>query len=112
MLINNCYFVYNFENTSWEYSDQQTLNLRGFCLETNLKIYHSNHLWNEYMLEERMRFPSDDKTQEEIPWLFRKVTYFVGENNDELIELFNSLPKKWQNKIKQNCKENKIILFD
>lgn len=33
-------------------------------------------------------------------------------NSDELIELFSSLPKKWQNKIQQNCKENKIVLFD
>ena len=33
-------------------------------------------------------------------------------NSDELIELFSSLPKKWQNKIQQNCKENQIVLFD
>ena len=62
----------------------------GFTLENDLCIYHSNHLWNEYIFEERMRFPTSDaiSQQDREPWVLKKVYYLkTRENRDELINL-------------------------
>ncbi len=81
---------FDFRNDDWEYSDQQLLTVRGFTLENNLKIYHSNHLWNEYMFEERMRFPTNDAitTKDNEPWIMKKMFYLKAkENRDILLNL-------------------------
>ena len=81
---------FDFENNDWEYSDQQLLTVRGFVLDNNLKIYHSNHLWNEYMFEERMRFPVNDAitTKDNEPWVMKKMYYLKAkENRDKLLNL-------------------------
>ena len=89
---NNFTVFFDFRNDDWEYSDEQLLTIRGFVLSTNLGIYHSNHLWNEYMFEERMRFPSNDAitTKDEEPWVMKKMYYLkTNENRDKLLNLFN-----------------------
>ena len=81
---------FDFRNDDWEYSDQQLLTVRGFVLDNNLKIYHSNHLWNEYMFEERMRFPSNDAitTKDNEPWVMKKMYYLKAkQNRDKLLNL-------------------------
>ena len=81
---------FDFRNDDWEYSDQQLLTVRGFILDNDLKIYHSNHLWNEYMFEERMRFPTNDAitTKDNEPWVMKKMYYLKAkENRDELLNL-------------------------
>lgn len=81
---------FDFRNDDWEYSDQQLLTVRGFILDSDLKIYHSNHLWNEYMFEERMRFPSNDAvtTKDYEPWVMKKMYYLKAkENRDKLLNL-------------------------
>ena len=81
---------FDLRNDDWEYSDQQLLTVRGFVLDNDLKIYHSNHLWNEYMFEERMRFPTNDAvtTKDNEPWIMKKMYYLkVKENRDELLNL-------------------------
>ena len=81
---------FDFRNDDWEYSDQQLLTVRGFVLDNNLKIYHSNHLWNEYMFEERMRFPSNDSitTKDNEPWVMKKMYYLKAkQNRDKLLNL-------------------------
>ena len=45
------YLYFDLANQDWTYTDQQLVRLMGFTLENDLKIYHSNHLWNEYMYE-------------------------------------------------------------
>lgn len=81
-------------NSDWQYYDQQIFTLKGFVLEPNPAIYHTNHLWNEYMLENRMRLPSNDvlSKTEYYPWILKKIYYFhtYGNTDDFLIEAESS----------------------
>ena len=83
---NTLYLYFDLANDYWTYSDQQLVRLLGFTLETDLKIYHSNHLWNEYMFEERMRFPvSDALTNKDVePWVMKKIYYLKTNDNRDL----------------------------
>lgn len=90
LLRNDLLVYFDFANNEWAYSDQQLLKVVGFTLENDLCIYHSNHLWNEYIFEERMRFPTSDaiSQQDREPWVLKKVYYLkTRENRDELINL-------------------------
>ena len=90
-LKNNEVFLYfNLRNDEWQYSDQQLFRMVGFTLENEKKIYHSNHLWNEYIFEERMRFPTSDAitVKDEKPWTMKKIYYLkTQEKRDELLNL-------------------------
>ncbi|MBQ6730301.1 MAG: ATP-binding cassette domain-containing protein [Bacilli bacterium] len=88
---NELYLYFDLANNDWTYSDQQLLRLVGFTLENDLKIYHSNHLWNEYMFETRMRFPSSDalSISENNPWTMKKIYYLkTNEKRDEFLNLY------------------------
>ena len=90
-LQNNDLLLYlDVANSDWEYYDQQLFNVKGFVLEASPSIYHTNHLWNEYMFETRMRFPTNDVlTQEDYyPWVLKKTYYFhtYGNTDSFLIE--------------------------
>lgn len=88
---NDLYLYFDFANNDWTYSDQQLVRLVGFTLENNLKIYHSNHLWNEYMFETRMRFPSSDALSiaDNNPWTMKKIYYLkTNEKRDDFLNLF------------------------
>ncbi len=87
---NDCYVVFNFEHTEWDYQDQQILNLRGFTLSNDLKIYHTNHMWNKYMFEERMRLPviEDSEVKEVFPWTLRRYNYLYCNNNIDVFLTF------------------------
>ena len=90
---NDCFVVFNFEHLDWDYSDEQILNIRGFCLSNDIRIYHTNHLWNEYMFEERMRFPISEGKEGEFlyPWTLRKFNYlYCNENIDMFLTSINS----------------------
>ena len=81
---------FDFRNDDWEYADEQLLTVRGFTLEKDIKIYHSNHLWNQYMFEERMRFPTNDmlSVKDDEPWVMKKIFYLKSnEKRDELLNL-------------------------
>lgn len=80
---------FDLENDSWSYSDQQIVIVKGFSLEKNPCIYHSDHLWNEYMLETRMRFPTSDniKQTDYYPWVMKKIPYLqLAIDNDKFIK--------------------------
>ena len=88
---NDVHLYFDFANHDWTYEDQQIMRLAGFTLENDLHIYHSNHLWNEYMFETRMRFPSSDalSISDKEPWIMKKIYYLkTKENIDELLNLF------------------------
>lgn len=76
---------FDFENVNWAYSDQQLMEVVGFTLEKNPGIYHTNHMWNEYMFEERMRFPTSDSLSEQtaLPWVLKKIYYIYAKENKE-----------------------------
>ena len=94
-LANNEVLIYlDVANNSWQYRDQQIFTLKGFVLENTPGIYHSNHLWNEYMFEDRMRFPTNDNIShiDYYPWVMKKSYYFHtnGKTDDFLIKAENS----------------------
>ena len=87
---NPLYLYFDLANDNWTYSDQQIVRLVGFTLENDIKIYHSNHLWNEYMFEERMRFPTSDALSivDNEPWVMKKIYYLkTNGNRDFLLNL-------------------------
>lgn len=87
---NDLYLYFDLANYDWQYSDQQLLQVVGFTFENEVKIYHSNHLWNEYMFEERMRFPVTDNMNliDKEPWIMRKIYYIkTNKKRDELLNL-------------------------
>lgn len=83
---NTLKMYFDLANSDWMYDDQQLFTVKGFSLEKNPAIYHYNHTWNEYMLEEQMRFPTSDSvnTADRLPWIMKKVYYFQinGDNAD------------------------------
>ena len=88
---NDLYLYFDFANNDWTYSDQQLMRLVGFTLENDLKIYHSNHLWNEYMFETRMRFPVSDALSiaDNNPWTMKKIYYLkTDDKRDEFLNLY------------------------
>lgn len=68
----------------WQYWDQQLVSIKGVILTTNPGIYHTNHFWNEYMLENQMRFPSNEDLNEidYYPWTMKKIYYAKTTNNE------------------------------
>lgn len=95
----DCYVVFNFEHAEWEYSDQQVLLLKGFVLDNEPKIYHSNHKWNEYMFEQSMGFPTTDVFSEETfyPWTMKKCPYFYCKDNIDSFLTFSNTNKDFDN---------------
>ena len=88
-LANNELLLYlDVANDDWQYRDQQLFSVKGFALENNIGIYHTNHLWNEYMFEDRMRFPTNDNISQVdyYPWVMKKAYYFhTNGNTDEFL---------------------------
>ena len=87
---NKLRMYFDLRNDNWEYSDQQIFTVVGFTLEKTAGIYHNNHMWNEYMFEERMRFPTIDNlnTQTALPWYLKKIYYiYVYNNRDDFLSL-------------------------
>lgn len=87
---NDLYVYFDLRNNDWQYDDEQLLQVVGFTLENEIKIYHSNHFWNEYMFEERMRFPVTDSMNSSLsePWIMRKIYYLkTDDKRDKLLNL-------------------------
>ena len=80
---NTLKMYFDFVNDYWQYSDQQIFEVVAFTLETQPGIYHTNHMWNEYMFEERMRFPATDEisSQPALPWILKKIYYMQIKEN-------------------------------
>ena len=88
---NDLFLYFDFANRDWTYDDQQLVKLVGFTLENDLHIYHSNHMWNEYMFETRMRFPTNDalSVKDKEPWVMKKIYYLKSnEKRDDFLNLF------------------------
>ena len=86
---------FDFRNDHWQYSDEQLLQVVGFTLEKQPGIYHTNHMWNEYMFEERMRFPTSDviSINHELPWILNKIYYIqVKEDMNRFLSDIRSNP--------------------
>lgn len=79
--------VFEFSNPNWQYHDEQILTIRGFTISNVPTIYHSNHLWNEYMYETQMRFPINLNVSqpEYYPWVMKKIFYLHINNVEEFL---------------------------
>lgn len=74
---NSLYVCLDVANIDWQYEDQQIFEVKAFTISNTPTIYHSSQVWNEYILEERMRFPTNYNTSEEeyYPWVMKKIPY-------------------------------------
>lgn len=74
---NDLVFNFNLENTDWHYSGDFSLTLRGFILSNQILLYHSNPLWNEYILENKLTLSLTDylNVNTQHPWDLRKGFY-------------------------------------
>lgn len=75
---NELLLAFDLLNESWVYEDQQILTLVGVFASDVPKICHANPLWNQWMFEASMRFPSTDNLTGTLdrPWIMRKAYYF------------------------------------
>lgn len=71
------------QNDDWSYWDLQSFNVVAITESDTFSIIHSDHKWNEYMLEEKMRFPSSDEEDTSLPWILNKVFYLETTSNPQ-----------------------------
>jgi len=89
------------ENSSWSYWDEQIFTVVGFALTNEPFIAHSNHLFNQVMFEENMRFPTNEQYDlNEYPWVLEKITYIKTANKYDFISLLRE-----QNELNKYCFE-------
>ncbi|MCQ3035108.1 MAG: ATP-binding cassette domain-containing protein, partial [Bacilli bacterium] len=114
------------ENEDWWYSDEQIFRLAGVVETTSPVIYHTNKLWNEYIFEEQMRFPSGDGTPSNLPWIMYKLYYLTTYGDPKQFlnmamydnELFDFSFERTNYsyhpticKPNQTCKENRLLVY-
>ena len=80
---NELYLSFCVENSNWMYSGEFSLKLVGFILSNRILIYHSNPIWNEYILETKLTLPTTDKLNviSEHPWDLRKAYFLSFKHN-------------------------------
>jgi ABC-type lipoprotein export system ATPase subunit len=62
-------------NASWAYEDEQLLSIVAVTPSEVPTLFHYDHRWSRYLLEEKMRFPSSDEPDHSKPWILQKVFY-------------------------------------
>ena len=84
----NPYIVLRVENDYWTYDDELIIDLIGITQASSNTIYSSELFYNEYLLEDLMRFPStlEIYKESEYPWDLKKLYYFKSENKVDLIK--------------------------
>ena len=75
VLYQNVDLLIKMQNDSWSYTDEQSFSIVGITQSSVPTIYHLDHSFNEYVLEEKMRFPSSDEKDDSLPWILQKVFY-------------------------------------
>lgn len=71
------------QNDDWNYWDMQYFNAVAVTQGDTFSIIHSDHKWNEYMLETKMRFPSSDEDDYSLPWILTKAFYVQTTKNPQ-----------------------------
>lgn len=67
--------ILKMQNDSWSYVDEQIFSVVGVAQTSVPSVIHLDHSFNEYVLEEKMRFPSSDEHDTSLPWILQKVFY-------------------------------------
>lgn len=99
--------VIRVKNIDWDYEDEQLLLIKGVAEANAPTIYHSSPYFNEYVLEERMRFRSTLSWYEEVehPWIFHKRSVL---NVKERIE--NIASSYFQHFLYDELEENRYLI--
>jgi len=75
-------------NEDWQYEDEQTFSIVGFCFDVIPSIFHYDHFWNEKIFEEQMRFPTnaDYDEKEYYPWVMKKLAYLEVKDKENFLK--------------------------
>ena len=79
-------------NDDWNYADNMYFKVVAVTEGTKTTILHYDHKWNEYVFEEKMRFPSDDEENHSLPWIMNKAFYL--QLNKDLQGFFEKMRKE------------------
>lgn len=85
--------TFSIANENWLYDDEQVFHLVGVIETKESTLFHSNPLWSEYVFEERMRLPSIDHFNQNLPWEMTK-TYYLKCFSDPSLFLERTLTDK------------------
>ena len=85
---NELYFTFLVSNSDWKYDGDFSIKLKGFALSNQILIYHTNPLWNEYILENKLTLSTTYylNVNSEHPWDLKKAYYLnFKQNRDKFI---------------------------
>ncbi|MFA6755675.1 MAG: ABC transporter ATP-binding protein/permease [Bacilli bacterium] len=70
------------KNDDWGYFDVMQFRVRAVIKSTTNSIYHTTKLFNEYVFEDELMFPSslDINREEKLPWIMKKIYYLKTVN--------------------------------
>ena len=63
------------QNDYWTYEDEQLFSIRAVTYSPVVTIYHTSRLWNEWVIETKMRFPTSIEDDDTYPWIMKKTYY-------------------------------------
>lgn len=89
---NSLYLLVNTINNEWSYEDEHIFKIKGFILDYEPMIFHTNKLWNQKVLEDYMKIPSNTNLSsvDSKPWTIKKLYYLEmkeGSDKDEFLHL-------------------------
>lgn len=67
----------NIENEDWEYEISVPLKVVGYYVSNIPCLFHTNSLWNEYIIEHVLQLPFNKNLNQidNIPWMIKKIDY-------------------------------------
>lgn len=85
-------FQYKASNEEWNYYINIDFKCRYFVITDDIKIYHTNYYWNEYVFEQKMHLSTtnDLLASSYLPWTIKKV-YYLQIIGDERIKALKEL---------------------
>ena len=83
---NDLFITFLVSNSDWNYEGSFTLKLKGFVLANQVLVYHSNYLWNEYILENKLTLSPTSylNVNSAHPWDLKKAYYLNFKKNRDL----------------------------
>lgn len=83
---NDLQFTFLISKADWGYEGGFSLKLKGFTLSNQILIYHTNCLWNEYILENKLTLGTTPylNVNSGRPWDLKKAYYLSFKQNRDL----------------------------
>lgn len=81
---NDLFVILDVKNSEWQYEDEQIFSVKAIKENNDTCIFHSSTNWNEFVFEEKMRFPSDDDNEKIYPWEMYKIYYLNSYGDPKL----------------------------